>query len=56
MATPSDPTDLFDEPAAIAAIDRRAEADIAAGRLLSHEAVLHWLGGWGRDRPLLPLR
>lgn len=56
MAEPNDPIDLFDETAAIAAIDLRASADIAAGRLLSHDAVMHWLAGWGRDRPLMPPR
>ncbi|TPG15719.1 CopG family transcriptional regulator [Sphingomonas oligophenolica] len=42
---------MFDDAALIAAIDRRAAADIAAGRLLSHEAVLHWLSSWGHDIP-----
>ncbi|MDQ2892815.1 MAG: antitoxin [Pseudomonadota bacterium] len=46
---------LFDDAGLIIAIDRRAAADIAAGRLLSHEAVLHWLSGWGHDRPPVPL-
>lgn len=48
--------DLFDDRSVIAALDRRAAEDIAANRLLAHEAVLHWLGAWGqapRDRPAL---
>jgi predicted transcriptional regulator len=36
---------LFDtrDDAAEAEADARAEADVAAGRLISHEAVLRWL-------------
>jgi len=43
---------LFDDAAAIAAADRRAAADIAAGRLVDHDVVVNWLLAWGRDRPL----
>lgn len=43
---------LFDDAAAIAAADRRAAADIAAGRLVDHDVVANWLLAWGRDRPL----
>ena len=32
--------------------DARAEADIAAGRLISHAAVVAWLKSWGSDKPL----
>ena len=39
-------------PAAEAAADARAEADVAAGRLISHEAVTAWLASWGTDTPL----
>jgi len=46
--------DDIDEAAEVAA-DARAEADIAAGRVVSHEAVSRWLLSWGapnrRPRP-----
>ncbi|MEN2787109.1 CopG family transcriptional regulator [Sphingomonas qilianensis] len=35
-----------------AAADAHAEADVAAGRLISHDAVKKWLASWGSDRPL----
>jgi predicted transcriptional regulator len=40
---------LFDsnDPAAEAAADARAEADAAAGRVVSHSAVRRWLASWG---------
>ncbi|CAN7449221.1 hypothetical protein [Caulobacter sp. LjRoot300] len=40
---------LFDETddEAEAAADARAEADIAAGRVISHEAMKRWLLSWG---------
>ncbi|HWU14379.1 MAG TPA: CopG family transcriptional regulator [Caulobacter sp.] len=40
---------LFDEidDDAEAAADARAEADIAAGRTISHEAMKRWLLSWG---------
>lgn len=42
---------LFEEsdPAAEIAADARAEADVAAGRLISHKAVRRWLASWGSD-------
>ena len=40
------------DPAAEAAADARAEADVAAGRLISHEAVKKWVASWGSERPL----
>jgi predicted transcriptional regulator len=40
------------DPAAEAAADVRAEADVAAGRLISHEAVKKWVASWGSERPL----
>lgn len=45
---------LFDEPddEAVAAADARAEADYAAGRVVSHEAVTRWLKSWGTADPL----
>jgi len=45
---------LFDhsDPAAEAAADARADADVKAGRLISHDAVGRWIGSWGSDEPL----
>lgn len=37
---------LFDSPEA------RAEADVRAGRLISHEAVRRWLSSWGSAKRL----
>jgi predicted transcriptional regulator len=47
---------LFDEidDDAEAAADARAEADIAAGRVISHEAMKRWLLSWGTDDELPP--
>ncbi len=44
---------LFDEidDEAEAAADARAEADVAAGRLISHEAVSRWLTSWADGAP-----
>lgn len=39
------------DPEAEAAADARADADVRAGRLISHEAVRHWLGLWGSAKP-----
>jgi predicted transcriptional regulator len=40
---------LFDtsDAATEATADARAEADAAAGRVVSHSAVRRWLGSWG---------
>lgn len=45
---------LFDQtdPAAEAAADARADADIKAGRLIGHEAVKRWIASWGSDKRL----
>jgi predicted transcriptional regulator len=45
---------LFDTPdtEAEARSDARAEADVKAGRLISHEAVKSWLRSWGSAKPL----
>lgn len=45
---------LFDltDPAAEAAADERADADVRAGRLIGHEAVKRWIASWGSDKPL----
>lgn len=47
---------MFDEidDDAEAAADARAEADIAAGRVISHEAMKRWLLSWGTDDELPP--
>jgi predicted transcriptional regulator len=45
---------IFDEPndAAEADADARAEADIEAGRVVSHEAVSLWLSSWANGKPM----
>lgn len=45
---------LFDltDPAAEAAADERAEADVRAGRLIGHDPVKRWIASWGSDKPL----
>jgi predicted transcriptional regulator len=39
---------LFDSPEA----EARAEADVEAGRLISHNAVRRWLSSWGSAKRL----
>ncbi|MES2097655.1 MAG: CopG family transcriptional regulator [Pseudomonadota bacterium] len=41
-----------DDPVAEAAADARAEADVKAGRLISHEAVKRWVASLGTANPL----
>lgn len=46
---------IFDTPpdgAREAELDARAEADIAAGRVVLHAEVVEWLESWGTDKPL----
>lgn len=43
---------LFDSPEAEARSEARAEADVQAGRLISHGAVKRWLSSWGKDKRL----
>jgi len=43
---------LFDSPDAEAKSEARAEADVEAGRLISHEAVRRWLSSWGTPKRL----
>lgn len=43
---------LFDSPEAEAKSEARAEADVKAGRLISHEAVRRWLKSWGTAKQL----
>ncbi|MBO9547617.1 CopG family transcriptional regulator [Caulobacter sp.] len=47
---------IFDEidAAAEAAADARAEADVAAGRVISHEAVSRWLTSLAEGNPQPP--
>jgi predicted transcriptional regulator len=45
--------DIADEAADEAAY-QRAEADFAAGRTISNEAMKRWLLSWGTDEPLPP--
>jgi predicted transcriptional regulator len=47
---------IFDEvdEAAEAAADARAEADVAAGRVISHEAMSRWLSSWAEGDPKPP--
>jgi predicted transcriptional regulator len=39
------------DPEAEAAADARADADVRAGRLISHDAVRRWLASWGSAKP-----
>lgn len=43
---------LFDSPEAEAKSEARAEADVRAGRVISHEAVRRWLSSWGSAKRL----
>ena len=43
--------DVVDETAEAAA-DARAEADAAAGRVISNEAMVRWFASWGTANPL----
>ena len=45
---------LFDsiDPRAEAEADARAEADVRAGRLISHDSVKRWVKTWGTEKPL----
>lgn len=40
------------DPELEAEADRRAEQDVKAGRLISHEAVKRWLSSWATGKPL----
>ena len=46
---------LFDDAVIIATLASRADADIAAGRVIDHDAVLNWLRSWGRESPRRPV-
>ena len=43
---------LFDSPEAEARSEARAQADVRAGRLISHQAVRRWLSSWGGAKRL----
>jgi predicted transcriptional regulator len=43
---------IFDDPDADAGSERRAEADIREGRVISNEAVIRWLKSWGTGKRL----
>ncbi|MEA3012607.1 MAG: hypothetical protein QOD42_1152 [Sphingomonadales bacterium] len=43
---------LFDSPEAEAKSEARAEADVRAGRVISHEAVRRWLSAGGSAKRL----
>jgi len=49
---------IFDEvdDAADEAAIAEGEADLAAGRVISHEAIKAWLLSWGTDDGQLPLQ
>lgn len=49
-----DDADLFDEidEEADRASFERGLADLKAGRVVSHEAVMRWVASWGTDNPL----
>ncbi|MDB5438672.1 MAG: CopG family transcriptional regulator [Caulobacteraceae bacterium] len=54
-AQPSIFDEIAEDEATEAAADARAEADMAAGRVVSHEAVSRWLLTWGKTgRPPRP--
>jgi predicted transcriptional regulator len=44
---------ILDEEAEAAA-DAEAEADVAAGRLISHRAIKAWVLSWGTENELPP--
>jgi len=52
----SEPATLFEQydDAAEAEAMAEAEADVAAGRVVSHDAVARWLRSWGSDDELPP--
>jgi predicted transcriptional regulator len=47
---------LFDEADGAAEVeaDARAEADLTAGRVVSHGAIKAWLSSWGTPEELPP--
>jgi len=55
MSTPRTIFDPIDDDAEERA-DREAEADLAAGRTVPHDAVVEWLKSWGKPGELPPPR
>ena len=53
---PEDEPSIFDQvdEEAERLADERAEADIAAGRVISHEAMMRWIKSWGTPDELPP--
>ncbi|MEI9965495.1 MAG: antitoxin [Caulobacteraceae bacterium] len=51
---PDDDLDLFDtvDEEAERRADERAEADVAAGRVVPNERVIEWLRSWGTPKRL----
>ena len=45
---------IFDDIEAEAVADAEAEADLVAGRVISHEAMRAWLLSWGAPDESLP--
>lgn len=45
---------VFEEAAELDARERKAMADMDAGRFVTHEAVVRWLQSWGTDDELPP--
>jgi predicted transcriptional regulator len=45
---------VLEEAVDLTAADRRAMADIEAGRFISHDAVMRWVASWGTDDELPP--
>ena len=43
---------IYDVLAEDTELDSRAEADIAAGRVVPHAKVVEWLKSWGTDKRL----
>jgi predicted transcriptional regulator len=56
MASSATDPDLFDDvdETAERLADERAEADIKAGRVISHEAMKRWLLSWGTPDEMAP--
>lgn len=54
--TPAAEFDLFEEidEEADARLIAEAEADFAAGRVISHEAMMRWIRSWGTPDELPP--
>ena len=46
--------DFADEAAELDAREQKAMADIDAGRIITHEAVVRWLKSWGTENELPP--